>query len=274
MELEKIPNECAFDLNSDSICMDNSTVKKIKNFAVNIKKISNTSEKEVINKLKQIYECNSESCLLTQGEIRNVIGDSVAHDQLKTRFKPAGPWDTFDWLSNFNIDEVLDQVSKKHADKNFLHIQYQMIDFEETNSELAKIDFVQKYQSGIRCFGIVFNTDTSLGSGKHWFCIYGDMSKSPITIEYFNSSGELPLTEISTWIKKTKHSLEKGLKKPVDDIIVSKIQYQNDNHSCGAYSLYYILSRLSGSDVDDFKKNHINDNLMHEFRKHLFRKTK
>jgi hypothetical protein len=274
MELEKIPNECAFDLKPGSTCMDESTAKKIKNFAVITKKISDVGEKEVIDKLKQIYECDSESCLLTQGEIRNVVGESVVQEQLKTRFKPSGPWDTFDWLSNFNIDEVLDQVSKKHADKNFLHIPYQMRDFEEANTELANIDFVKKYQSGIRCFGIVFNTDLSSGGGKHWFCIYGDMSKIPITIEYFNSSGESPLTEISTWMKKTKHSLEKGLKKPVNDIVVSKIQYQNDNHSCGTYSLYYILSRLSGSNVDDFKKNHINDKLMHEFRKHLFRKTK
>jgi hypothetical protein len=273
MEL-KTTNECSFDLESDDICMDDSTIKIIRNFASTKKNINAPDKKEVIDKLQQIYQCESESCLLKQDEIRNVVGESVSDEQLKTRFKPAGPWDTFDWLSNFNIDDVLDQVTKKHADKNFLHIPFQMRDFEKANSELSNIDFVEKYNSGVRCFGVVFNTDLSSGNGKHWFCIYGDMSESPLTIEYFNSSGEPPLTEIDTWMKKTKHSLEKGLNKPVEDIVVSKIQYQKDSHSCGAYSLYYILSRLSGSKVSDFKKNYINDELMHEFRKHLFRKTK
>ena len=273
MELEKTPNECAFNLETDGICMDDPTVKKIKKFAI-IKKINVSDKNEFVDKLKQIYNCDSESCLLNQGEIRNVIGETVVQDQLKTRFKPPGPWDTFDWLSNFHIDDVLDQVSKKHADKNFLHIPYQMRDFEQAKTELSNIDFVQKYKLGVRCFGIVFNTDLSSGGGKHWFCIYGDMSKNPMTIEYFNSSGELPLTEIEIWMKKTKHLLERGLNKPVYDIIVSRVQYQNDSHSCGAYSLYYILSRLSGADVSDFKKNYVNDKLMHEFRKHLFRKTK
>jgi hypothetical protein len=273
MELEKTPNECAFGLESGDICMDDTTIKKIKDFASK-KKINASDGKEVIDKLKQIYNCDSESCLLNKDEIRDVIGETVAQTQLKTRFKPPGPWDTFNWLSNFNIDEVLDQISTKHSDKNFLHIPYQMRDFEQAQTELSNIDFVEKYKTGVRCFGVVFNTDLSSGQGKHWFCIYGDMSKSPMTIEYFNSSGELPLTEIDTWMKRTKHLLEKGLNKPVQDMIVSKVQYQNDNHSCGAYSLYYILSRLSGANVSDFKKNHINDKLMHEFRKHLFRKTK
>jgi hypothetical protein len=274
MELEKIPNECAFDLGIKltGTCMDNTTIKKIKN--VILDKNGVLDKNGIIDELKEIYGCDSESCLLNQTEIRNAIGETEAQEQLKTRFKPPGPWNTFDWLSNFHIDEVLDQVSNKHADKNFLHIPYQMRDFEKTKAELSNIDFVQKYKSGIRCFGIVFNTDLSSGSGKHWFCIYGDMNNNPITIEYFNSSGELPITEIDIWIKKTKHYLEKYLKKDVKDIIVSRVQYQNDNHSCGAYSLYYILSRLSGANVSDFNKNYITDNLMHEFRKHLFRKSK
>ena len=165
------------------------------------------------------------------------------------------------------------QIERKYKSKNFLHIEFQMRDFEKANGSLSKIDMVEEYKKGVRCFGVIFNTDVSSGNGEHWFAIFGDFSKTPLTIEYFNSSGDDPLPEIAKWMKDTKNKLEKELKKPAKDVIVTKLINQEDNHSCGSYSLYYIISRLEGVPFEYFTKNIIGDKKMHEFRYHLFRKS-
>ena len=69
--------------------------------------------------------------------------------------------------------------------------------------------------------------------------------------------------------------MEKTLNKKVNDIIVTKIVNQVDNHSCGSYSLYYIISRLDGIPYKHFSNIKIGDETMHKFRKeHLFRQSK
>jgi hypothetical protein len=273
MEITKNPQECAFHINSNnnSICMENGITNELQTFAKNIKKLNVNNEKDTITQLKNVYDCNSESCLLMQGEIIDVIGQDKASEQLKERFKPDGPLDKKTWFSNINIDSVLDQIEKKYTNKKFKHIPYQMRDFQKTCGELATIDFVKEYKKGIRCFGVVFNDDVSTGNGTHWTAMFGDFSKEPFTIEHFNSSGAGPKNEMREWMTKTKHKLEKELNKKVEVKEVSKIQHQEDNSSCGVYSIYYIISRLEGLSYTLFEKNRIPDKLMWEFRHHLFR---
>ena len=146
-----------------------------------------------------------------------------------------------------------------------------MRDFEKYNTKLANMDFAQKYKEGFRRFGVVFNTDYSSGKGQHWFAVYGDFTKEPFTIEYFNSTGDNPLPELVSWMTKVKHHMSKVLKKKVNDVVVSKNANQKDNHSCGSYSLFYIISRLNDVPYKYFTNTIIGDTLMHEFRKNLFR---
>ena len=273
MEIVKQTKECAFHIDSGDICMEDAILSELAKFAKDIKKVTVSNPKDTIDKLKKIYDCDSESCLLTKSEIRENIGTQKAENQLEKRFKPIGPYDSKQWFSNFNIDNVLDQIAIKYKDKNFLHVEFQMRDFEKTNGSLSNIDFAKEYRKGVRCFGVVFNTDTSNGNGEHWFAIFGDFAKEPFTIEYFNSSGDDPLPEISKWMKDTKNHLEKELKKSVKDIVVSKFANQKDNHSCGSYALFYIISRLTGKPNSYFSENAIGDKTMHDFRYHLFRKS-
>lgn len=278
MELPKQPKECAFHIDVDGkkdICMEDDIIDELKLYATNIKKLNVTGKKDTVNKLKEVLDCQTESCILTKSEIKNAIGVDKAEKQLESRFKPEGPFDSNKWFSNINIDKVLDQIAIKYSDKKFLHIEFQMRDFEKAGGELSRIDLAKEYEKGIRCFGVVLNTDYSSGNGQHWFSIFGNFHKEPFTIEYFNSTGEAPLPEISAWMKKTKHHMEKTLGKNVNDIIVTKIVNQSDNHSCGSYSLYYIMSRLDGVPCEHFSKTKIGDKVMHEFRKHhLFRQSK
>lgn len=278
MEITKEIKECAFHIkNNNGICMEDEFINELKTFAKSIKKITITDKKDTVNTLKKILDCNTESCILTKQEVKNFIGNDKVSKQLEARFKPEGPYNSDDWFSNFDIDKVLDQVAIKFKDKNFLHIDFQMRDFaKNSNSELVKTDLAAEYKKGIRCFGVVFNTDYSKNNGQHWFAIFGDFSKKPFTIEYFNSSGEPPLPEITAWMEKTKHHLSKEIPDiKVETVIVSNIVNQTDNHSCGSYSLYYIISRLEGIPYEYFTKNKIGDELMHVFRKYyLFRHSK
>ena len=278
MELPKNPKECAFHIDVDGkkeICMEDAIIDELKTYATNIKKLNVSGKKDTIDKLKEVLDCQTESCILTKSEIKDAIGHDKAVKQLDERFKPEGPFDSDQWFSNINIDKVLDQIAIKYKKKKFLHIEFQMRDFEKVGGELSKIDLAKEYERGIRCFGVVFNTDYSAGNGQHWFAIYGNFSKEPFTIEYFNSTGQAPLPEISSWMKKTKHHMEKTLNKKVEDVAVSKIVNQADNHSCGSYSLYYIISRLEGVPYSHFSKTKIGDAVMHEFRKHhLFRQSR
>ena len=277
MHVKKNNIECAFNIvttGDNPICMDKTSMDALYKFAKNIKKMDVSSPSDAIDKLKNDSGCKTESCLLNKSDIRNVIGVENAETQLNTRFKPIGPYEGSDWFSNEHIDGVLRQMYKEYKTKGFKHIPFQMRDFESTHGELSKVDFVEEYNSGTKSIGVVFNTDYSSGRGKHWYSIFIDMRNEPITIEYFNSSGEDPQDEIRSWMKKTKHNMEKELGKKVDDVIVSKIQHQRDNHSCGSYSIYYIVSRLEDVPYMVFSKKRIPDELMHKFRFSLFRKEK
>lgn len=270
-------SECAFyfkDRSGDSVCSEKEIIEKMKKFLFDVDKVIANSDKDVIEKMKKKYECKSESCVLLKDEVKKKIGENLVNVNLSKNFKPNGPWNSFQWFSNFNIDEVLGQFVIKYKDKKFRHIPFQMRDFESMGTELATIDLAKEYKNKeMECFGVVLNTDRSSGSGQHWFCLFGDFTKEPITIEYFNSAGTLPLVEVEIWMKKTKNKLQKQLNKKVDDIITSRIVHQQDTHSCGAYSIYYIMCRLEGIPWTFFKSNRVPDKTMHQFRKNVLFRT-
>lgn len=266
--VEKNDNECAVGMKSDSpYCMEPSILAKLKK----IHNIQDMSNKTALGRMIEINNCNSESCLFKKNTVINVIGEREASIQLRTRFKPSGPYNSTKWFSNFNIDDVLEQYAKKY--NKFLHIPFQMIDFTKQHTELESTDFVDIYNKGYKSFGVVLNSDTSYGSGKHWFCVYGDFTSTPITLEYFNSSGRCVYPELSQWMYKTKYKLEKKLNIDVKLVNVTSIQNQEDNHSCGTYSLYYLHKRLENVPYSQFTHNPIGDENMHNFRYNLFHKS-
>jgi len=247
--------------------------------------------KEVVKLVKEKLNCPSESCILTNPQFKKIVGNvQVIRDELEMNFKPPGPANNIKELfNNFNIDDVLDQLEK--ANPGFLHIPFQMRDFAKVSIEnrnllagirndsddtnLATIDLAKKYlHDKMTHFGVVINTDISSGPGVHWFSIFGDFRQEPFTIEYFNSSGNLPLIEISEWMKSARIKLEQQLSKKIKEVIVSRIEMQHDDYSCGPYSVYYIYSRIKGIPYEYFSKNRVGDEEMYKFRKHIFRDNK
>jgi hypothetical protein len=265
-------SECHFSKEQKPVCSPVNVIKKmevfIKEKGENVEK---KSEEHIVNKMKDLLECNSESCLLKNKEFKSFVGEKYIDEVLNNFFKVEGPATNFDLLSNFNIDETLIQFQKRFENKKFLHIPFQMRDFEKIGSELSTIDLADKFNEGYKTFATVLNTDYSSGRGIHWYCIYGEHYGNKIVIEYFNSSGRNPLPETQAWLQKTRHYLEKELKIPVEVKYTTGISYQRDEHSCGVYCLAYIWARLEGIPFEWFKADNFNDSMMQKLRKNLFR---
>jgi hypothetical protein len=280
MNIEKLHKDCAFHVHGE-ICSTKPMISKMYEFLK--KKIGEKeakNDKEVVEKIKKYTNCGAESCILNKSEFVNFAGKGAVSKELKERFKPEGPALTKEWLSNFNIDQVLDQWEIEYKSEGFFHIPFQMRDFAKyakftrnKDENLETIDLYEKYMGGTRCCATVINTDYSTGSGQHWFAIFCDFRREPFTIEYFNSSGNLPLVEMDIWMEKTKMKLNNRFngEKKIEKVIVTRIIHQRDDHSCGPYALYYILSRLEGIPWQYFRENQVTDEQMILFRKYLFR---
>lgn len=264
--------ECAFYLKEGhrkGYCSDNVLINVMKEFLKTTYNIKPKNNNDTIETLKKITNCDKESCIYKDKTFAKYTGENILNNNLNTRFKPPGPATNFNLLNNINIDEVMEQWSILY--KKFLHIPYQMRDFDIVKSELATLNLSNEISKGINCFGVVLNTDYSTGGGIHWFSLFGDFREKPYTLEFFNSSGKLPITEVQIWLERTKQSIEIETNVSTNIIIASKIEHQSDNHSCGPYALYFIWSRLNKVPISYFSNNHIPDEYMHKFREHLFR---
>ena len=276
MEMPKQYTECAFNLKRiGTICSDEEGIKIMEKVLENLGgNVRDKSNEEIVKDLDKELKCDGiESCIYVSPEFTTVAGRKTSNRIKKKIFKPAGPWNSTEWLSNFNIDEVLSQWRDIYP--GFVHIPYQMRDFEKQKKSLADVDLANEYRKGMKLFAVVFNTDFLSGNGEHWFCVFGDFSSDPITLEYFNSSGSLPLSEIHNWLHKTKADLEKKLNKKVKIVIVSRNEIQKSNSECGVFVLWYIYSRLNDVPYSYFSKvGSVTDQQMYEFRKHLYRRNK
>ncbi len=194
------------------------------------------------------------------------------------------------WINNSEIDTVQYQLSDLFDGYYYSNIH--MIDFGMFSPDdkdvmpdikpLKQINFVNEltgssdkeltHDGEMKWFGVVANTDVSSGRGQHWFAIFMDFSSTPCTIEYFNSSGyDIRNHRFKQWFINLADDITRA-GKSCKYIRVTEIQHQmQTTANCGAYSMYYIWSRLNGVPYDWFGKNKVPDSRMELFRKYVFR---
>ena len=274
-EIFNKPTECSFKSGNKDICSTKELTEKMSKF-IEVKKGKVVKKPdEVIENMKTLLDCNSESCIYKKKEFVEFAKLNNVDKILDELFKPEGPATNFGLLSNVNIDEVLDQFVERFAHKKFLHIPFQMIDFEKKRTLLSTINLPEKLKHQYDTFGVVLNTDVTEGRGIHWFCLFGEKYKSKsghtvLSLEYFNSSGRPPMTEVQRWINTKAHELRLKLNLPVKLHYTNNIYFQNDEHSCGVYALAYIWLRLEGIPPTWFNADNFNDVMMHKLRQNLF----
>jgi hypothetical protein len=169
------------------------------------------------------------------------------------------------WLSNFDIYNVMEQYMKLYDD--FIFLGAVPIDFADFSNSLSNIK-INKLIKNKKRIGIVFNTDPSYEPGEHWISCFICFHSN--TICFFDSVGTRPPKEVINFFDKIiKQSKDIGinLKK-----IINKREIQKNNHSCGIYSLYFIIKRLEGKGCNYiFENKETSDIGMAKFRSKVFK---
>lgn len=272
-------SECSIYLNKNTTCVSN-------NILTDISRILDINHSDIMSHAKKQLNCDSEKCVLMKLEQK--LGRDRVANEISLRLKISGPTDN-KLLSNVNIDKVMNQFTTYFND--FYPYKFNMLNYASYSyvdgyvyhqpDTLATILFTDLYNGRInnkkyRCAACVINSDTYQGAGKHWMALFVDTrSTKKYTVEFFNSSGNAPAPEFINWLEKTKTGLElitedENSNIPVSIIRSSSQRHQKSKTECGLYSLFYIWARLNNIPPEYFMQNHIPDQLMFEFRQHLF----
>jgi hypothetical protein len=272
---ELIPDvitECSVIYSDKPVCSSDATIKDIKESF----DITSNDLVEIITTAKEATGCATEKCVLKK------ISTSNSAKDMKIRFKVEGPVGT-NLLSNSNIDTVLAQFATFWPE--FYAYNFNMADYDKYSFDpvkgvlnvpdtLATISLVDLYKTGKKCAGCVINSDNYHGRGKHWMALFADWrTPNRVTVEFFNSSGNAPAYTWVKWMMKARAELESipDLKNSKMELInVAKIKHQKSRHECGVYSVFYIYARLNNVPVEYFATARVTDEMMFEFRQHIF----
>lgn len=190
----------------------------------------------------------NESCWLS------IIDDKNLAEQIKEHiFAPEQPseWKTNpdEWLSNFDIFSVIEQYEDEY--KDFKATSPTSIDFDSmrkgtkscVSEELCKFSLSDWMKKGKKRFGIVFNLDKHTGPGSHWVTLFVDTTNK--FMFFFDSAGNgLP--------KEVKMLMDR-IEKQAKQLGIELKRYDNDHHEhqkgnteCGMYSLFFMITMLTG----------------------------
>lgn len=195
----------------------------------------------------RLVQCKKEDCWLNQ----------IKDEQLKKRidryiFAPDKPYEwknnPNEWLSNFDIMNVLEQYEMTH--KHFEFIGPTPIDFDKViqsrcvYNDLCKFSLLEQLKRGKTMIGVIFNLSPHTSGGSHWVSMFID-AKSRV-IFYFDSAGDKIPKEIETLVDRVQNELESANKTKYRFYQNWPKEHQMGNTECGVYSLFFIITMLTG----------------------------
>lgn len=295
---------CAVARATSAVCVREGTVMKI---AHSMLKGHDSGVEETMRALMRATQCSDEACVIDHAQRERILTAAEAGIEKQIAFKQNGPTDG----SLFNDSVIQAQLyAWMYQFPRFWAYNFNMLDW-ETNSlraghvvrepdtlatvdcadlykgqipvpvgmkmtEAAQVMLAEKRKVGIRCAACIVNSDHYSGSGKHWMALFADMrdeSDAPHwTVEFFNSAAVAPESEWLVWVAKTKKSLQElNPKATIDAVNVCKVWHQHSKTECGPYSMFYVWARLRGVAPKYFLENVVPDQIMFEFRQHLFK---
>jgi Ulp1 protease family, C-terminal catalytic domain len=240
---------------SENTCFTNDALTKIKDaFNKNNgpdNQIVETDPAQVYEALRsRLTQCKTEDCWLNQ------IKDSKTRQQLdQILFAPDQPPEWKDnpdeWLSNFDIEKVLQQYEISNPEFKLLgpsSIDYDTKLKEEGGKcvweDICRLELKDLIARKKRKLGIVFNLDKHDEPGSHWVSMFVDLDKK--FIFYFDSALNDTPPEIVR-LKKTIMKQGSELSPPIQfRYITNKKAHQQSNTECGMYTIYFIVSLLTG----------------------------
>lgn len=210
----------------------------------------------------------------------NEIDDRGLRNKIKKQlFAPEHPpeWlkNPNEWLSNFDIDSVMEQYEMDNQDFKYLGttpVDYDYILDENTNTcvedKMCKFNLKKLLSQGKRRFATVINLDKHTLGGSHWVSLFIDVDKR-IIMFFDSASGSVP-KNISKFVNDVK---EQGKKQNIDfEYIVNKKIHQNGESECGIYSIHFIIEMLKSPEnaIKTFLYGNISDKEVQKYRKKYF----
>lgn len=254
-------------------------------------KITSKDPREIWDHLKTNLSCEKEKCWLKE------IKDPVMSKNIeKIVFAPEQPpeWKSNpdEWLSNYDIFNVIRQYQDTH--KDFVFMGPTTIDFDTklperegqcVENQICNFELEKYLAKGKTKFGIVFNLDKHTESGSHWVSLFFDTNEKIII--FFDSTGAGVPREVKSLMERI---LEQGKHVKSGPIHFEKydnarINHQKGNTECGMYSLFFIITfltretpnsnkKLSKKEcLDLFLKQRIPDKVVFDYRDLYFNKT-
>ena len=131
--------------------------------------------------------------------------------------------------------------------------------------DVCALNLQREYEKGVRMIGFVFNLDPHFKSGSHWVAMYVDIRDlAHPFVGYFDSYGFQP----PHLIRRLMRALR--LQVPATRLAYNARRFQYSTTECGIYSIYFLISMVSGISFKRFCKTRISDAKMLELRKALF----
>jgi len=271
-------------------CFTNKTLEHIKksyNKHHSGNPIDTTNPQDTWNELKsRLNKCNKEDCWL-----KEISNEKIREKIDKYIFAPDHPpeWkkDYTEWLSNFDIFDVLHQYEETY--KFFKFIGPTPIDFDSRPTdmngkcvweELCKLSLAEQKEEGITKIGISFNLDKHDDDGSHWISLFVDLKDE--FMFFMDSAGEKPPPEVSKLVERIKKQGQE-LSPPINFKYYENhpLEHQMKNTECGMYSIYFLITMVTGHNeikkfsnyrdkINFFKKRRIPDKYVNQFRKIYF----
>ena len=252
---------------------------------INVKLKPNKLKGKIKNELSKISECKYESCWPKINKLMEQLDEDTKED-LELSFKPTKPQTWYSepnkWLNTSDIDNVLDRYEEKY--EKFKYYGAIPIDFDRENSngtcavnEICKINLKEVLDDGFNSIGVVFNTDTSLGPGQHWFSIYVDLVgkniKNTPCFYYFDSVGADAPDEVEELVNDLVEQSKTCCKKPLK-VAYNNLQHQYKNTECGVYSIHFLTEMVKGNNFKKYIQKRIPDEEIEKFRNIFFIENK
>jgi hypothetical protein len=217
-----------------------------------------SDQSKVIRKELDMYmqECSDEVCWT-----KLIQNEHKKKDILKKNFAVFQPknWknNQKEWLSNFDISNVLNQYKETYSDFDF--IEPSPIDFDTkigdkcVTNKICNLDLKDYLKRGIYKLAIPLNLDKHTGNGFHWVVLYVDLKRK--FIYYFDSAKNKMPDEVKVLMDRLVTQTSIPLKK-LDN---QSKQHQQGDTECGMYVLFFIVSMLEGKSPKHFNQRTITD---------------
>jgi hypothetical protein len=253
-------------------------------------------------KIRPVCDDNQYWCWT--GALSKVAKDAKTKEIIKMiadyELRPEMPreWtkNPIEWLSNYDIEDVMLQYSKDKKYK-YAFLGVFPIDFSEEDkfgrclySHICSVNVKKYINKGVKYLGLITNLDKHNQSGSHWtstFIIIDPKNKS-FGAHYYDSNAKPIPSYVRKFINTMKKQMNEMYPKEKFRITYNNRQHQKKNTECGMFSMIYqirwlnmLLNYKKLKLADPYKDAHlpevivseenITDDIMVENRKYLFR---